>query len=161
MPRGGFISGQDWEPQIFNIHNKVPTSKVGRVTEKEANRALQRGGSVEVEKKANFRFNAQKSGGGPNTTRLDNDDETLKLKTVNNSLRLAIQKARQAKGWTQRDLAQQIAERVGIVTEYEKGTAIPDERVLVKMERAFGVHLRGANAGKPFGNAKAQPSKAS
>ncbi|RHW69128.1 Multiprotein-bridging factor 1 [Trypanosoma brucei equiperdum] len=160
MARGQIMTGQDWEPQVFNIHNRKKTQqRPTRVSEAEANRALQRGGNVEVIKKEHFRSNVQKGGPGANAKRLDEDTETLKVKRVDNGLRLAIQKARQAKGWTQQMLAQQIAERVGVVTEYENGKAVPEERVLVKMERAFGIHLRGVKAGQPFGSAKPQPKK--
>ncbi|KAH9589437.1 Cro/C1-type helix-turn-helix domain [Trypanosoma melophagium] len=160
MPRGQIMTGQDWEPQVFNFQNRNSAGKrPGRVSEAEANRVLQRGGDVDVLKKEHFRANAQKVGPGANAKKLDEDNETLKVKRVDNSLRIAIQKARQSKGWTQQELAQRIAERVGVVTEYENGKAVPEERVLVKMEKAFGIHLRGVKAGQPFGHPQQQQVK--
>ncbi|ESL10479.1 hypothetical protein TRSC58_01788 [Trypanosoma rangeli SC58] len=152
MPRGQIMTGQDWEPQVFNFQNKNNTNKKpGRVSESEANRVLQRGGNLDVIKKEYFHANAQKTDLGANAKRLDEDSDTLRVKRVDNTLRINIQRARQAKGWTQQDLARNIAERAGVVTEYENGKAVPEERVLVKMEKALGVHLRGVMAGKPFG----------
>ncbi|KEG10486.1 transcription factor [Trypanosoma grayi] len=160
MPRGQIMTGQDWEPQVFNFQNRnTGNKKPGRVNEAEANRLLQRGGNVDVMKKEHYHANTQKAGPGANAKRLDEDNETLKVKRIDNNLRASIQRARQAKGWTQQDLAQRIAERVGVVTEYENGKAVPEERVLVKMERAFGIHLRGVKAGQPFGSAQPAAKK--
>jgi len=57
-------------------------------------------------------------------------------------LRLRIQKARQAKGWTQKELAQRINEKATVVADYEAGKAIPNSQIISKMERALGAHLR-------------------
>ncbi|EAN97608.1 putative multiprotein-bridging factor 1 [Trypanosoma cruzi] len=160
MPHGQIMTGQDWEPQVFNFQNRNNTNKKpGRVSEAEANRVLQRGGNVDVVKREHFHANAQKTDLGANAKRIDEDNETLKLKRIDNNLRINIQKARQAKGWTQQDLARNIAERAGVVTEYENGKAVPEERVLVKMEKALGVHLRGVKAGQPFGGIHQQPQQ--
>nr|CCC94486.1 conserved hypothetical protein [Trypanosoma congolense IL3000] len=160
MPRGRIVTGQDWEPQVFNFQNKgVVQQRSTRVSETEANRALQKGGNVDVIRKEYFRPNAQKVGPGANAKRLEEDNETLEVKRIDNSLRMSIQKARQAKGWTQQELAQRISERAGVVTEYENGKAVIEERVVVKMERALGVHLRGAKAGQPFSSAKPPAKK--
>ena len=45
---------------------------------------------------------------------------------------------RQAKGWTQKDLATKICEKPQVVTEYEQGKAIPNQNVIGKIERAIG-----------------------
>lgn len=148
------MTGQDWEPQVFNFQKKNVPKKPTRVSETEANRVLQQGGSVGVLKKEHFRANPQKSDLGADAKRLDEANDIVKVKRVDNNLRIAIQKARQAKGWTQQDLARNIAERVGVVTEYENGKAVLEERVIVKMERALDVHLRGAKAGQPFSNTR-------
>ena len=61
-----------------------------------------------------------------------------------------IQKARQAKGLTQKELATQINEKPQIVTEYEQGKAIPNNAILGKLERVLGVKLRGKDIGAPL-----------
>lgn len=55
---------------------------------------------------------------------------------------LKIAQARAAKKWTQADLAKAISEKTQVVVEYERGTAIPSEAILAKMERALGTKLR-------------------
>ncbi|WP_159299319.1 helix-turn-helix domain-containing protein, partial [Klebsiella pneumoniae] len=40
-------------------------------------------------------------------------------------------------------LSQLINEKVQILQEYESGKAIPNQQIIVKLERALGVKLRG------------------
>jgi len=54
-----------------------------------------------------------------------------------------IQKGRQAKNLTQKDLATKICEKPQVVTEYESGKAIPNQAILAKMERVLELKLRG------------------
>ena len=54
-----------------------------------------------------------------------------------------IQKGRQAKEMTQKDLATKICEKPQVVTEYESGKAVPNQAILGKLERALGIKLRG------------------
>lgn len=37
-----------------------------------------------------------------------------------------------------------------MVRDYESGKAIPNDQLIKKMERAFGIKLRGKDAGKPL-----------
>eukprot|EP01065_Artemidia_motanka_P013627 TRINITY_DN1760_c0_g1_i1.p1 TRINITY_DN1760_c0_g1~~TRINITY_DN1760_c0_g1_i1.p1 ORF type:complete len:176 (+),score=57.87 TRINITY_DN1760_c0_g1_i1:71-598(+) len=96
-------------------------------------------------------------GGGVSQKKLADDTETLKHKHTTLELRIHLQQARTAKGWTQKDFAQQIQERDTTVKEYESGKAIPNGQLISKMERALGVHLRGQDAGKPL--VKKEPKK--
>lgn len=67
------------------------------------------------------------------------------------SVSKAIQQARQAKGLTQKDLATKINEKPQVVNEYEAGKAInPNQQILMKLERALGVKLRGKDIGSPL-----------
>merc|ERR1712113_1256809 len=61
-----------------------------------------------------------------------------------------IQKGRQAKEMTQKDLATKICEKPQVVTEYESGKAVPNQAILGKLERALGIKLRGKDKGKPL-----------
>ena len=54
-----------------------------------------------------------------------------------------IQKGRQAKEMTQKDLATKICEKPQVVTEYESGKAVPNQAILGKLERALDMKLRG------------------
>jgi len=62
---------------------------------------------------------------------------------VSYSVALRIQQARQAKGWTQKELATRICEKPQVVNDYEAGRAIPNQQILAKMERELGVKVRG------------------
>ncbi|CAJ1022643.1 putative Multiprotein bridging factor 1/Helix-turn-helix [Leishmania utingensis] len=159
MPRGFALTGQDWEEQRFNFQQRGGTSSTQprKVTERDANRAVQSGQSVEVQRKEHQRFNQQAVSAGANAKKLDEDHETLKVKRVDPHLRVRIMKERQALNWSQQDLAQRISERVSVVAEYENGKAVQEERVIVKMEKALGVHLRGAKAGEPMGKSRPAP----
>lgn len=61
-----------------------------------------------------------------------------------------IQKGRQQKNMTQKDLATKICEKPQVVTEYESGKAVPNQAVLAKMERALEMKLRGKDKGAPL-----------
>ena len=75
--------------------------------------------------------------------RVDDSDAPLVRKEVNKKVSLEIQRARQAKGWTQKELAQRISEKPQVISDYEAGRAQPSQQVLTKLERALGVKLRG------------------
>lgn len=50
--------------------------------------------------------------------------------------------ARNAKGITQKDLAQMINEKSGVINEYENGRAVPNPNIINKLEKALGTKLR-------------------
>jgi putative transcription factor len=66
------------------------------------------------------------------------------------SVTKAIQQGRQAKNLTQIELARLINEKQQVVNEYEQGKVIPSQQILVKMERALGIKLRGKDIGQPL-----------
>ena len=85
-----------------------------------------------------------------NTAKLDRETEELKHEKVSMDVGKLIQKARQAKNMTQKDLATKICEKPQVVTEYEGGKAVPNQAILAKMERALEVKLRGKDKGAPL-----------
>lgn len=62
-------------------------------------------------------------------------------KRVGGALGKAIQQARTAKGMTQAKLAQAINEKQAVINEYESGKAIPNGKIISKIERALGTKL--------------------
>eukprot|EP00667_Euglena_gracilis_P022564 EG_transcript_25186 len=145
---------QDWEPVVIRkAPAKDTTSK-----EQKVNQAIQSGQAVESASK--FGAGGNKQSSAPLYARkLDEDTENLRHQTVNNNVRLAIQKGRTAKGWKQSDLGQQINEKPSVIAEYETGKAIPNQQVLGKMERALGIKLRGKDIGEPLEKKKPEEKK--
>ena len=56
-------------------------------------------------------------------------------------MKQAMIKARNAKGLTQKQLAQQLNMQPQVINEYESGKAIPNNAVIAKIERALGAKL--------------------
>uniref|UniRef100_A0A8C2CQB1 Endothelial differentiation related factor 1 n=1 Tax=Cyprinus carpio TaxID=7962 RepID=A0A8C2CQB1_CYPCA len=76
-----------------------------------------------------------------NTAKLDRETEELHHQRVPLEVGKVIQKGRQDKGLTQKDLATKINEKPQIIAEYESGKAIPNNQVMGKIERAIGKQL--------------------
>jgi len=117
--------------------------------QKAINAARRQGTAVSTASKYGAAQNTQK-GTTLNTAKLDAETEELKHATVDLNVGKLIQQGRQAKGWTQKDLATKICEKPQVVTEYEQGKAIPNQNVIGKIERAIGLKLRGKDKGKPL-----------
>ncbi|KAJ1362976.1 hypothetical protein KIN20_022717 [Parelaphostrongylus tenuis] len=117
------------------------------------NQALRTGIAVESQRKVMAGVNRQHVA-NKNTLKLDEETDELHHERVSLSLGKAMQQARQAKEWTQKDLSIAINEKPQVVAEYENGKAVPNQQILQKMERALGVKLRGKDIGKPLGAGK-------
>jgi putative transcription factor len=52
-----------------------------------------------------------------------------------------IREARQKKDWTQKELANQLLERLSMIRRIESGKMQPDETVIQKLERKLGISL--------------------
>ncbi len=158
------MSHQDHKPQVFNF-GKRPGSSGGtgsapkKVSETQATRIMQAGGKVDIVKKQ-APSNKHNGDLGRQAKHIDDDTETLRVKTVDPMIRANIQRARQQKEWTQQDLARAINEKPSVVSDYEQGKAIPNEQVLNRMEKALGVYIRGVKAGQPL-EVRAPVAKAS
>ncbi|KAH8313239.1 hypothetical protein KR067_002562 [Drosophila pandora] len=61
-----------------------------------------------------------------------------------------IMQGRQAKGLSQKDLASKICEKPQVINDYEAGRCIPNNIILVKIERIIGIKLRGKERGMPL-----------
>lgn len=70
--------------------------------------------------------------------KLDDEHEKIKHQKVSTELRIQIQKARTAHGWTQKELAAKVGVKPIIINEYESGKAIPKGPELSKIKKALG-----------------------
>lgn len=113
------------------------------------NKAIQKGEQVNLEKKYNAATNRH-AGTSLNTAKLDAETEKLSHNKVGLDTGRLIQQARAAKNWKREEFATKICEKVQVVTDYENGSAIPNNPIFGKMERALGIKLRGKDKGQPL-----------
>jgi putative transcription factor len=73
--------------------------------------------------------------------KLDEETEDFHLPSVSVEFKVALQKARQTKGWTQKDLAQRVNEKQSLINDYETGRVVPSGQVIAKLQRVLGVSL--------------------
>ena len=114
----------DWATTTV-IGNRY-ASKANSKSSAAINQARRRGDEISTE---------QKYGGGQNkhsvttknTAKLDRETDELKHEKVDMSVGRLIQKGRQDKGWTQKELATKICEKPQVVNEYEGGKAVPNQ----------------------------------
>lgn len=113
------------------------------------NKAIQQGESVDLQKKFNAATNRHQ-GTSLNTAKLDAETEKLSHNKVGLDTGRLIQQARATKNWKREEFATKICEKVQVVTDYENGSAIPNNQIFSKMERALGIKLRGKDRGQPI-----------
>jgi len=135
------MADQDWTPVVIRPKKQNNNKKTAVRAAQQTNP-----GTVESQKKA-APANKQRSS-DYDVRKLDQDDGEeagYEVKTVGLTMGRKIQQARQAKNWTQKQLAEQIQEKQQVVQQYENGKAIPNQQVIHKMEKALGVNLRGSD----------------
>ncbi|XP_020270882.1 multiprotein-bridging factor 1b-like, partial [Asparagus officinalis] len=132
---------QDWAPVV--VRKKAPNA-AAKKDEKAVNAARRSGADIETVKKSTAGTNkAASSSTSLNTRKLDEETENLAHERVPSELKKNIMQARMNKKYTQAQLAQLINEKPQIIQEYESGKAIPNQQIIVKLERVLGVKLRG------------------
>ena len=117
---------QDWDPVI--IRGKVDKSR-----EKEKYVKFM-GQEIKLPKRSQY------SGKTPDQ-KLDEAVSGGTHKKVSKETGLTIQRARVAKQYTQKDLANIINVSSDIISSYELGKAIPDPKIMQKLRRVLGVKL--------------------
>jgi len=145
MPAPPPPSHQDWTPVV--VH-KRPVTQAELRDEKAVNAARRQGVAVDTSARFDACKNKAKGCGGQGGTvssaaaaKIDAETEDFRHRKLPSELRLAIVRARTAKGMTQAQLAAAMSERPQLVQEYESGKAIPNGQVLARMSRALGVRL--------------------
>eukprot|EP01121_Diplochlamys_sp_Union-15-3_P018929 TRINITY_DN7000_c0_g1_i1.p1 TRINITY_DN7000_c0_g1~~TRINITY_DN7000_c0_g1_i1.p1 ORF type:complete len:137 (+),score=35.62 TRINITY_DN7000_c0_g1_i1:33-443(+) len=129
---------QDWQPVVLK---KTTGSK--KPTKQDIATAERSGAQVTAVKKFNAGTNKNVKI-DKNLKKLDEETEEFSHAKVGLHVGQLIQQGRQAKNMTQKELAQRICQKPSIVAEYEQGKAIPNNKILLSMEKVLGVKLRGA-----------------
>ena len=68
-------------------------------------------------------------------------DEIVAPPEITFSLQKAIQQARLAQKWSQKDLAQKLNVTVATINQYENGTAVPNNQFIATMEKLMNTKL--------------------
>ena len=118
-------SHQDWEPVILNPgaanQQKQKTTISKPITNKQSRNSSSRR-LQKIEEQA--------------------EEGNYKLETLDLDTKKAIMQARQAKGWSQKELAVQCNLNQNTIRDYESGKLIPPPDHMNKMSRVLGVRLR-------------------
>eukprot|EP00308_Calcidiscus_leptoporus_P026282 CAMPEP_0119398258 /NCGR_PEP_ID=MMETSP1334-20130426/140751_1 /TAXON_ID=127549 /ORGANISM="Calcidiscus leptoporus, Strain RCC1130" /LENGTH=132 /DNA_ID=CAMNT_0007422115 /DNA_START=911 /DNA_END=1309 /DNA_ORIENTATION=+ len=126
------MSGQDHNPVVFSKSSRPQSGAQGMAQ-------AQRAGQVQAAPRQPP--GSASTSSGISAAQLENETDELKHAQVPKELKQAIQKARMAKGLTQKQLAQQLNMQPQTINEYENGKAIPQNAEIAKIERALGVKL--------------------
>uniref|UniRef100_T1J792 HTH cro/C1-type domain-containing protein n=1 Tax=Strigamia maritima TaxID=126957 RepID=T1J792_STRMM len=140
------MSESDWD-KVTYLRKKQPKASQMR-SQQAINTAQRKGVAIETTKKFNAATNKQHHT-TLNTAKLDRETEELYHDKVTLEVGKMIQQARQAKGWTQKDLATRVNEKPQVINDYEAGRAIPNQQIFSKLERTLAVKLRGREKGNP------------
>ncbi|XP_071476494.1 endothelial differentiation-related factor 1 homolog [Diadema antillarum] len=141
----------DWD-EVTYLRKKTPRAAQLR-SQQAVNAAQRKGAQVDTTKKYNAGGNRQHMN-NKDTAKLDRETEELHHNRVSMDVGKIIQRARQEKNFTQKDLATKINEKPQVINDYEAGRAIPNNQIFNKLERVLGVKLRGKDKGKPMGGKK-------
>jgi putative transcription factor len=131
------MADQDWTPVTWT--KRVPTGAKAQ-DPKLVNEAMRKGANFSVDRKIHNQGNKH-TPSIQNAAKIEAESEVFHTKRVGNSFKTELQRARQAKGLTQADLAKLINEKGTVINEYESGKAIPNGQVIQKLNRALGVTL--------------------
>lgn len=135
------LNHQDWEPVILKKPTSNRPKKVNdfeRVNGMQTVHTMKQGGGKNSQ---NLNYNptgmskVQKAA-------LDNDGLTEKIETVDRKISQNIQRARQAEGLTQKELAQKVNQPLTVIQDYESGKAIPNANLINKLEKVLKTKLR-------------------
>ncbi|KAK9472919.1 multi protein bridging factor 1-domain-containing protein [Dipodascopsis tothii] len=144
----------DWDTVTYIGQRAGATRTSTASTNAQLNAARRQGQVLSTEKRYGAGGNRAADPAGQRLTKIDRDNEVAPPSKIDLSVSKAIQKGRQDKGLSQKDLAVKVNEKANVINDYESGRAVPNQQLLGKMERALGVKLRGANIGSPLGGPK-------
>ncbi|KAK5099157.1 multiprotein-bridging factor 1 [Exophiala xenobiotica] len=145
---------EDWN-SVTRIGSKVRAGG-GTVTDRErvvkgksALNAAQRSGAIIGTEKKFGTANSAGQGEGQHLTKVDRADGPVPVKTVGLEVGKAIAERRQKMNppLNREQLATKVSLGPSVVAAYENGTAKPEQKHLISLEKVLGIKLRGNNIG--------------
>jgi len=136
----------DWDSKtVIGLKREVP--KVTK-NERDINAARRSGAVVETKKVMAGGNKGHQGTDHQRIAKLDRENEVAPPPKIAPCVGRAIQDARLALKLSQKEVAQKINEKPSVIQDYESNKAIPHPQILIKLERALGVKLRGSDIGK-------------
>jgi len=116
---------QDWDNVTWDKYNRDGSTKQKDVSD------ASRYGNVNIATKKNSSID----------WKIENSSENLGYNRTTLEFRKVLQEARLYNKLTQNDLAKHINEKSDIIKNYENGTAIPNQRIIQKLNKLLGIRL--------------------
>ncbi|KAI9298124.1 hypothetical protein K502DRAFT_339690 [Neoconidiobolus thromboides FSU 785] len=138
---------EDWD-KVTVIRKRPERATVAKGASA-VNQAFRAGG-VSTEKKFTGGSNKSADAEFQRKAKIDAETDAVAPALLSLDVGKTIQKFRQEKGLTQKDLATKVNEKANIINDYEMGRAQPNQQLLGKLERVLGVKLRGKDIGGPL-----------
>jgi putative transcription factor len=130
-------NNEDWDTVVL----KKPEKR------QDAQAKIARGGQCNAEVRVGAAQNTQKSP-SINTRVLDENTDGGHIKTVYKNTAQALRDGRLALNLTQKALAAKVNILPNLLADYEAQKAIPDQKILTKLEGILGIYLRGDKCGQ-------------
>lgn len=124
-------------------------SKFGNIDFNDYETLIIRGKNAAIEKKLRREGKTESKAKNSNIDnvykmrKIDQSTDVEKIEKINQKVSKAIINGRTSKKMNRKQLALKIQENVKVVEEYETGKAIPNIKIINKIQRALGVKLTG------------------
>ncbi len=119
------MSNQNWDQVVIHKNTRSKTKKTSSI-----GNILNKYGTPNSKKSDQVKKSVKEDTGDYSITR------------VSSSISKQIQKARNTKGISQKELALKINQKSTLISEYESGKAIPNSRILAQIGNVLGVTLK-------------------
>ena len=129
---------QDWTPVVFHKkqRSKKSVSDSERVRHEVSCQAVKRPGAGKNSHNGTGTYTKVQR------EALNNDGEPQRIKKIDKSIARKIQQARAQQKMTRKQLAQKSNEKETVIADYENGKAIPNSKLISKLERILKTKLR-------------------
>jgi putative transcription factor len=117
-----------------SLWNEVTILKKKNINQEQKKKAIREGNTVTQDKKKMDSIHKNR--------KLDENNDAAKHKTITKEQARLIIDARTVKKWKQKDLAREINEPCKVINDYECCKAIPDSKIITKLQKKLNIKLR-------------------